>query len=95
MVGSFSLSRCRQNLKFGDFTLLFCGVRHRKTWKLDLHVSSTSIFSFFKGLAKRSQRFNATSCNIVATYPSFSTQHANVHVPQAPGMQEVNLTRMP
>ena len=26
---------------------------------------------------------------------SFSTQHVNVHVPQAPGAQEVDLTRMP
>ena len=48
MVGSFSLSRCRQNLKFGDFTLLFCGVRHRNAWKLDLHVGSSSIFPFLK-----------------------------------------------
>ena len=30
-----------------------------------------------------------------ATFPSFSTQHVNVHVPQAPGDQEVDLTRMP
>ena len=29
------------------------------------------------------------------TFSSFSTQHVNVHVPQAPGAQEVDLTRMP
>ena len=30
-----------------------------------------------------------------ATFSSFSTQHVNVHVPQAPGAQEMDLTRMP
>ena len=30
-----------------------------------------------------------------ATFSSFSTQHVNVHVPQAPSAQEVDLTRMP
>ena len=31
-------SGCRQNLKFGDFTLLFCGVRQRNARKFMLHV---------------------------------------------------------
>ena len=30
-----------------------------------------------------------------ATLSSFSTQHVNGHVPQAPGAQEVDLVRMP
>ena len=30
-----------------------------------------------------------------ATFSSFSTQHANVHVPQAPGAQEVDRKCMP
>ena len=30
-----------------------------------------------------------------ATFSSFLTQHVNVHVPQAPVAQEVDLTRMP
>ena len=29
-----------------------------------------------------------------ATFSSFSTQHVNVHVPQAPGAQQVDLARM-
>ena len=39
-------SRCRQNLKFGDFTLLFCGVRQRNARKFVLHVQHV-YFSFF------------------------------------------------
>ena len=58
---------------------------------------------WFKGLAKRSQHFNAkdvATCfarcgQTHATFSSFSTQHVNVHVPQALGAQEVDLTRMP
>ena len=39
-------SRCRQNLKFSDFTLLFCGVRQRNARKFVLHVQHV-YFSFF------------------------------------------------
>ena len=38
--------RCRQNLKFGDFTLLVCGVRQRNARKFVLHVQHEH-FSFF------------------------------------------------
>ena len=40
-------SRCRQNLKFDNFTLLFCGVRKRNARKFVLHVQH-DFFSFFK-----------------------------------------------
>ena len=30
-----------------------------------------------------------------ATFSTFSTQHVDVHVPQSPGAQQVDLTRMP
>ena len=39
-------SRCRQTVKFGDFTLLFCGVRQRNARKFVLHVQH-EYFSFF------------------------------------------------
>ena len=58
-----------------------------------------------KGLAKRSQHpatllHDAATCverggQTHATFSSFSKQHVNVHVIQAPGAQEVDLTRMP
>ena len=32
-----AFSRCRQNLKYGDFMLLFCGARKRKTLKCVAH----------------------------------------------------------
>ena len=38
-------SRCRHNLKSGDFTLLFCGVRQRNARKFVLHVQH-EYFSF-------------------------------------------------
>ena len=37
---------CRQNLKFGDFTLLFCGVRQRNARKFVLLVQHEH-FSIF------------------------------------------------
>ena len=39
-------SRCRQNLKFGDFTLLFCGVRQINAQKFVLHLQH-EYFSLF------------------------------------------------
>ena len=39
-------SRCRQNLKFGDLTLLFCGVRQRNAREFVVHVQHV-YFSFF------------------------------------------------
>ena len=42
-------SRCRKNLKFGDFTLLFCGVRQRNGRKFVLHVQH-DYFSFLLAL---------------------------------------------
>ena len=39
-------SRCRQNLKFGDFRLLFCGVRQRNARKFVLHVQHVYFFLF-------------------------------------------------
>ena len=38
-------SRCRHNLKFGDFTLMFCGERQRNARKFMLHVQY-DYFSF-------------------------------------------------
>ena len=43
--GKRPYSRCRQNLNFGDFTLLFCGVRQRNARKFVLHVQY-DFFSF-------------------------------------------------
>ena len=39
-------SRCRQNLKFGDFTLLFSEVRQRNARKFVLHVQHDYFFIF-------------------------------------------------
>ena len=40
-------SRCRQNLKFGDLTLLFCGVRQRDARKFEQHECLSLFFFFF------------------------------------------------
>ena len=39
-------SRCRKNLKFGDFTLLFCGVRQKNARKSVMHVQHVYFSSF-------------------------------------------------
>ena len=42
-------SRCRQNLKIGDFTVLFCGVRQRNAGTSVLHRTNVQheYFCFF------------------------------------------------
>ena len=56
-------SRCRQNLKFGDFTLLFCGVRQRNARKFVLHVQHVYFFFFNQSY----------SCSVALPNPHWSS----------------------
>ena len=62
-----------------------------KAWPNARSISTQHLATLLHDVATCAQRGGQTH----ATFPSFSTQHVNVHVPQAPGEQEVDLTRMP
>ena len=62
-----------------------------KAWRNARNISTQQLATLLHDVATCVERAGQTH----ATFPSFSTQHVNVHVPQAPGAQEVDLTRMP
>ena len=62
-----------------------------KAWPNARNISTQHLATLLHDVATCVARGGQTH----ATFSSFSTQHVNVHVPQAPGAQEVDLTRMP
>ena len=62
-----------------------------KAWPNARNMSTQHLVTLLHDVATCVARGGQT----FATFSSFSTQHVNVHVPQAPGAHEVNLTRMP
>ena len=68
--------------------LLFCPL---KAWPNARNMSTQHLATLLHDVATCVERGGQTH----ATFSLFSTQHVIVHVPQAPGAQEVDLTRMP
>ena len=62
-----------------------------KPWPNAHNVSTQHLATLWHGVATCVERGGQTH----ATFSSFSTQHVNVYVLQAPGTQEMDLTRMP
>ena len=62
-----------------------------KAWPNARNISTQHLATLLHDVATCVERGGQNACNV----PSFSTEHVNVHVPQAPGAQEVDLTRMP
>ena len=61
MNGSLLHSRCRQNLKFGDFTKWFCGELQRNARKFVVHVQYEYFFSFLTNNILALWRFRSRS----------------------------------
>ena len=62
-----------------------------KAWPKARNISKQHLATLLHDVAICVKRGGQTH----ATFSSFSTQHVNVRLPQAPGAQEVDLTRMP
>ena len=71
--------------------LIGCLFVNLEGWPNARNISSQHLATLLHDVATCVERGGQTH----ATFSSFSTQHVNVYVPQAPGGQEVDLTRMP
>ena len=67
-------SRCRQNLKFGDFTLLFRGVRQRNARKIRAARATTCntiIFTFLTNHILALWRCRSVAASSLLKLPNF------------------------
>ena len=62
-----------------------------KAWPNARNISTQHLATLFHDVETCVEQGGLTH----PTFSSFSTKDVNVHVPQAPGAQEVDLTRMP